>query len=168
MLLAQRMSLPQGRREDAPQVGMTVELDAKHVEGFAFVPVCHRIDGLDGVDAFAVGQRHLDAHVVVRGQRHEVIEDREVGCGLTVAVSAGSFVDGGQVEHQLEAGRGVVLEMAHDPANVLLRHPDGGDAVDALLGDAFRSEAGREVFRDVRVVATAGPAVLLDDCGHGI
>ena len=45
---------------------MAVELDAEHVEGFALVPVRHGIDGLDGVDAFAVGERHLDADVVVR------------------------------------------------------------------------------------------------------
>ena len=113
---------------------MAVKADAEPVEGFAFVPIRSRVDGLDGIKC---PRRPLKATLMRTSSSPEggirwenTVEIRR---GLAVTVPANALGDGGRVEHQLEAFRGVVLEVAHDRLDAILRHPNRGDAVDVSL-----------------------------------
>ena len=70
VVLAQGVTLPVTRHQQAEQVGVALEVNAKQIKHFAFVPVGVGPDLAYGGDVqVAFGQGHLDAHVAVPFQR---------------------------------------------------------------------------------------------------
>ena len=98
MFFAQRVSLPGGRGQYAPQSWVTVETDSEHIPHLAFVPIgCGPERGDRGRHGVAARQRNLDPQVVVAVVREQVVDQGKVGFGLLLAVGALALVDGGQV-----------------------------------------------------------------------
>ena len=106
-LLAQRVPLPPGRREEAGEVRVPADVDPEHVPDLALVPVGAGPDAGDRVDRRPLAaQRHLEAQVGVPRVRDEVVEDREVGLGLALARGAEALVDRAQVVERRRTGAG--------------------------------------------------------------
>src|SRR5580704_18609565 len=59
------MALPAVGQQNALQVGMSIETDAKHVIHFALQPVRSRPDGNYAGRAGAVSDHRLDAHALI-------------------------------------------------------------------------------------------------------
>ena len=146
VLLAQRVTLPMRRRENAAQVRMSLEVDAEHVVRLAFVPVGYRVDARDGRHArILLGQRRLDPQVRVVGQGNQVIKHGEAGIRLAVAEFPGAFIDGGEVEQQFVAL--LVLETAHDLRHMGPLHPQRRNLVYRRLWNAV-AESRSQYRRD--------------------
>ena len=123
MLLAQRVPLPVVGHEDAPQIRMTLEIDAEHVEDLALVPVGRGPN---------VGQRrrrrhlsmqwHLDPHIsgVVVG--HQMVNQGEI---VVRAFATGALVDCGQVLEPTVFRRCLLLEEAQQVGGRLRVGPVG-------------------------------------------
>src|SRR3982074_1652187 len=71
VVFAQRMSLPAVGQQNAFHVGMSVELDAKHVEDFALQPVRRRPYGDRAGNGISVGNLYLHSDSFVASERIE-------------------------------------------------------------------------------------------------
>ena len=75
-IFSQRMPFKLRMRQDAPQIGMSFELDPEHVESFALRPVRAFPDVDGGVDRGIFGRnRRLDPHAMLVRERQQVIDD---------------------------------------------------------------------------------------------
>ena len=108
MVLAQRMTLPAIRHEDAAQVLVAVDVDAHQIVRFAFVPAC------DGIYARHRGyvrcrlieiHRQVDLRLAV-DDRRQVIQHAEAG-------AAGPVVDRGAKLEAVEARRRLGAQVVH-------------------------------------------------------
>ncbi len=80
MLLAQRVSLPIRRHEDAPQVGVPAETDTVHVEDFPLIPVGGGENGADAGQLRVLSvQVCLDADMARRVEAEQVVVEGEIG-----------------------------------------------------------------------------------------
>ena len=86
---------------------MTVDRHAEHVPDFPLVPIGARPDPRDAGRRRPVArERQFDADVLVSVEGKQVIDHREVGRRLPLAVRAASLVDRGEVvEHRIGAAR---------------------------------------------------------------
>ncbi len=130
VVFAQRVAVPGGRHEEAAQVRMAVEGDAKHVPDFTLVPVGGGPEGgACGQAGIGGGQGHLQAHVGVAFVGEQVVDDGEVAGGLAVAVLADALVDGGEVVEEGERPFHPHLQIAQRQLNLIRLNPQGGNAI---------------------------------------
>src|SRR6266851_3285230 len=71
VVFAQRMSLPSVGQQNAFHVGMSVELDAKHVEDLAFQPVRSGPQGYRAGNAVSISDLYLHSDAFVASERIE-------------------------------------------------------------------------------------------------
>src|SRR5208282_899919 len=95
VILAQRMPLPLVGKQDALEAGMSVKLDAKHVENLAFQPVGGRPDLHQAGGAIIEGHGNLQTQADVVRKR---IEDRDE----IEALLAARPIHGGEVLEEIE------------------------------------------------------------------
>jgi len=145
VLLAQRVPSPGGRQQNTTEIGMTIKGHAKHVPGFALVPVGNRPDVGDARAMRRVAlQRHLQANIAIEPERHEVVDHREISRGLSVAMLAQPLVDrkqivqkrilGLQQRHRLAQMLGGYPKSRYSVGNRLLRNGILGDELGHMLG----------------------------------
>src|SRR5690606_12711123 len=128
--------------------------DAVQIPDFALVPVGVGPDaGGGGQVEVTLGQGDLDHHVTVTLQRHQVIEDREVGVRQAAALGAQAFVDAVQVVEHHVGTRQVAQAGEHfDQAltgNPEYRHAGAG----RLQDEAVFAKTGTQLCDDVLVVS---------------
>src|SRR5919204_6218990 len=94
VVLPKREAFPGLGHQDAPQVGMAIELDAKEIPGFALVPVCRRPD------------RRQAGHMRIRHARRALDPDpRAIGEGPNLPDDGEAWVSSRPID------RGVVEEV---------------------------------------------------------
>src|SRR5205814_10523252 len=71
VIFSQRMTLPAFRQQNALQVGMSLEADAKHVVNFTLQPVGSRPDRNCAGHRFAIGEHRLHANALVISEGRE-------------------------------------------------------------------------------------------------
>src|ERR1700683_670883 len=69
VIFAQRMPLPSVGQKNALHVGMSIELDAEHVEDLAFQPVRSHPDGNGTGQALTIGNLSLHANALIPRKR---------------------------------------------------------------------------------------------------
>src|SRR4249919_72338 len=84
VVLAQRVAFPTVGQKNSLQVWMAVELNAKHVEGFAFQPVCRRPQRRRRGDVFAIRDLRAHAETLVARKRIKNPDDIELPLALRV------------------------------------------------------------------------------------
>ena len=148
---------------------MTFEVDAEHVPDFTLVPVGVRPDTGHGRDTQVfLGQGHLDHHVAVTFQRHQVIEDGEV-CTRWQALTLGTqtFVHTVQViEHDVGFWQVAQEGQYFDQfcaANPKHRHAGAR----GLGGERLRAKTGIEFDNHILVVSLVRRDVQSGACSHG-
>ena len=113
--------------QDAAQIGVFVEDDAVHIEGFALVPVCTVIQVGNGVnDGEAVVVRpHAHAHalVVLHGQQ---LADHGEAFAVPFLVFVGAVIHAAQVNQCFKMQLGMVAQGLHD-VEVVLRAAFNGE-----------------------------------------
>ena len=148
---------------------MTFEVDAEHVPDFALVPVGVRPDTGHGRDAQVFfGQGHLDHHVAVTFQRHQVIEDGEVRTRWqALTLGAQTFVHTVQViEHDVgfwqvaQEGQYFDQFCAGNP-----KHRHAGAR--GLGGERLGAKTGVEFDNHILVVSLVRRDVQSGACSHG-
>ena len=125
MILPQRMPLPGGGHENPLQMGMPVKADAEHVPRFTFIPVGRRPKINDTWrDKLVFLKRYLDPDVCIPVHRTGGGRQREIACGLALAVGSYTLINGGQIiEHTVWRGD-VLLQIAQDTEGLFTGRPD--------------------------------------------
>ncbi len=168
-VLAQRVTFPGWRHHDARQVRVAFEVDAEHVPDFALVPVGVGPDAGDGRHAeVAFGQGHLDHHVTITLQRHEVIEHGEIGAGRQpLTLGAQTLVHAVQViEHDVRLGQ--VAQESQDFNQSGTGHPQHRHAgAGCLRGERFGAKTVVQFDDHILVVCLVRRDVQSTACSHG-
>ena len=108
MVLAQRMSLPGRRHDDALEMRMAFKDDAEHIPYFALVPIGRGpniTDSREGKAGF--DQRNFETNILVAAKREQMIDNGKVAFGKAMPVGALALIDGRQVEQQCIGGIGL-------------------------------------------------------------
>ena len=76
MVFAQGMTLPPGRHEEPPRVGVALKGDAEHIENFPFIPVGARPEtGDGGHGGLPRRKRGLEAQIGIPVERKQMIDN---------------------------------------------------------------------------------------------
>src|SRR6185312_1342199 len=142
------MALPCRRHKDPPQMRMSIEDDAKHVPGFALVPVRGRPEIRHrGERRPVAGKWDFDANVRVSLVGKQVIDDGKVARGLVLAMEALTLVDGGKIEERAIRARYSSAEIVEDAVRHRACNPECRDPIMCRLR---RKRLGSEAFLELR------------------
>ncbi len=169
VVLAQRMAFPGRWHQHASEERVAIEGDAEHVPDLALVPVGVGPDGDGGGQLHvAFAERDLDHHVAVSLQRHQVIEDAEVGGGQALALGAQALVGGAQVvEHHI--GLADLAQEAQHLDELFAGHPEHRHAGQTgLQREGLGAEARVQFDDDILVVSLVGRDVQSIACSHDL
>ena len=133
VILAQGVSRPGGRHQNAFKMRVAGKADAEHVPDFPLIPVGRRKHPGSGGDAQVfLGQSHFQHDVPIAGNGHQLIEDGEISVRQALAMAAQPLVRGRQVVQQIE-GRIQAFQIAQDIGQCRPRHPEHRHAGAGLL-----------------------------------
>src|SRR6266446_5256819 len=129
IVLAQGMSLPAVRKQNALEVRMSVELDAEHVEDFALQPVGRSPERNGTWQALVLGYERLHADALVARKRIEHPDHVELFLALGI-------MHGGDVDAVIE-----LLPVAEDLENLGYQRAVDHHVILAEIGERLDSRA---------------------------